>query len=421
MFNVIPRKVEKIDKKFDKLIDGRITGKDPVKSDLIDIDRAITEEKIKETKWIDYEGFVHLATEKVEASNKLVQKEGYTEIKVLKVINVDRGDNLFDLPGKKVPKYAFRIGNNKDPETKILVIGGKHGGESRLIRPLLEGLLEIARPGDTRAKLLEKTLILFDLSEDPYGVNNQARGAVARDGTPVNAPIVSGGMIQPGIRNPFGLSDRNSAIGRNSQESLDVLTRSNKAHYLEVLKRKADWLYDAHETCEYTHYPDLGFTYGGILFMVHLYVSNTELGMLNQLDDCIGGWKKLKKFFNDRNPLGGVRFRQEVLYHNPRMEKIKRIRNRVRELGQRTMEEKYERALDFIPRVERDIRVDESICIGGMMFRIPEILLGPDVLGYEGNTTESFQQDLVVRAKQTIASLEAQLQVIGLGYKGGTE
>ena len=53
-----------------------------------------------------------------------------------------------------------------------------------------------------------------------------------------------------------------------------------------------------------------------------------------------------------------------------------------------------------------------------MMFRIPRILLGPDVLGLEGVTTESFQQDLVVRAKQTLASLEAQLRVVGLDYKG---
>jgi len=82
------------------------------------------------------------------------------------------------------------------------------------------------------------------------------------------------------------------------------------------------------------------------------------------------------------------------------------------------MEEKFDRAFLFLPQVERDIRIDESVYIGGMMFRIPQILLGPDVLGFEGVTTESFQQDLVVRAKQTLASLEAQLQVIGLGYKG---
>ena len=60
---------------------------------------------------------------------------------------------------------------------------------------------------------------------------------------------------------------------------------------------------------------------------------------------------------------------------------------------------------------------DESIYIGGMMFRAPQILLGPDVLGFEGLTSESFQQDLVVRAKQTLAALEAQMKIIGLNYK----
>jgi len=412
----VPRNTDKIDRKFDKLIDGHISGKPLVKSDLIDIDRAVTQEKIEESKWIDYEGFVNLALKSVKASNKLIQKEGYSEIKILPVINVDKGgdNNLFDLPGKRLPKYSFLIGNTKNPVVKILVMGGKHGGESRLMRALLEGLLEIARPGDTRRKLLERTEILFDITEDPWGVYNQTRGAVSRSGQRVNASLV-GADRGSSLSNPWGLLDRNAVIGRNSPEALDVMTRSNQAHYLKVFGRKADWMYDAHETCEYTHYPDLGFTYGGILFMVHLYVSDTQLGTLNQLDDCIGGWKKVLKFFNDRNPLGAIKFRQQLLYHSPRLEKIRKIRDRVKELGQRTMEEKYERAIAFLPQTERDIRVDESICIGGMMFRIPQILLGPDVLGYEGNTTESFQQDLFVRAKQTIASLEAQLYVIGLG------
>lgn len=418
---LIPRNADRIDEKFDKLIDGQISG-EPVKSDLIDIDRAITEEKIDQTKWIDYEGFVNLALKRVEASNKLVQKEGYSEIQVLPVTNVDRGDNLFDLPGKRLPKYSFLIGNTKNPVVKILVIGGKHGGETRLIRPLLEGLLEIAKPGNARKKLLEKALILFDLSEDPWGIYNQTRGAVTRTGRRVNAPIVGGGFwAGQGLKNPWAVGDRNSAMGRNSLETQDELTRSNRAHYFKVLGRKADWVYDAHETCEGTHYPDVAFTYGGILFMAHLYVSDTQLGTLNQLEPCVGGWKKLVKFFNDRNPLANLKFREEVLYHNPRMEKIRRIINRVRQLGQRTQEEKFDRAIAFIPMVERDIRIDESVYIGGMMFRVPGILLGPDVLGYEGNTTESFQQDLVVRAKQTIASLEAQLQVIGLGYKPQNE
>lgn len=153
--------------------------------------------------------------------------------------------------------------------------------------------------------------------------------------------------------------------------------------------------------------------------MAHIYLSDIKLASLNQLESCITWWRKLRSFINDHNPLEGSLYREQLLWHDPRMEKITRIRNRIKQLGQRTMEEKFDRAFLFLPHVERDIRIEESVYIGGMMFRIPQILLGPDVLGLEGVTTESFQQDLVVRAKQTLASLEAQLRVVGLGYKGG--
>ena len=152
--------------------------------------------------------------------------------------------------------------------------------------------------------------------------------------------------------------------------------------------------------------------------MAHVYISDERLSQLNQLESCLGWWRNLRRFINEHSPLSEPIYREQLLWHDPRIQKIRRIRERIRELGQRTMEERFDRAFLFIPQVERDIRVDESIYIGGMMFRIPRILLGPDVLGFEGMTSESFQQDLVVRAKQTLAALEAQLKVIGLGYKG---
>jgi hypothetical protein len=71
------------------------------------------------------------------------------------------------------------------------------------------------------------------------------------------------------------------------------------------------------------------------------------------------------------------------------------------------------------PHVERDFSLDESIWTGGEMYRIAGIRLGPDVLAPEGMTTESFQQDLVVRLRQTSFAMEAQLMVIGFGYSEG--
>ena len=416
------RKRERIDSQIDRVIDGCLTGKGrfgprrpPVKSDLIDID-AVTEAKIAQTKFTSFERFTELQLKEVEASNKLCSKEGNSEIKVHKVENID-GGNGFNVAGKILPKHSLQLGNTENPQFRILVLAGTHGGESRLARAILEGIIQLARSGEERYKLLEKGTILFDPVVDPAGFNNQTRGAVTREGMGVNAPLLGEGWAQPGLPNPWGLGDRNSAQGRNSLEAQDPLTRSNQAHYRKILGGKATWVYDAHETCEFTHWPDLSFTYGGILLMAHLYLSDTRLASLNQLEPCLGWWRKLKSFINDYNPLEGPIYREQLLWHDSRLEKVIKIRNRIRELGQRTMEEKFDRAFLFLPHVERDIRIDESVYIGGMMFRVPQILLGPDVLGYEGLTSESFQQDLVVRAKQTLATLEAQLKVIGLDYK----
>jgi len=417
------RRRKKIDRQVDRVIDGRLTRRgrfgpwrSPLKSDLIDID-ALTEARIAQVKFMSFEKFTETGLREVEASNRLCLKEGNDEIRVHKVENVDGADG-FNVAGKVLPKYTFQLGNAENPQFRILVLAGTHGGESRLARTILEGIIQLARPGEERRRLLKKGTILFDPVVDPAGFNNQTRGAVTRGGMAVNAPLIGGGQIQPGLRNPWGLDDRNSVQGRNSLEAQDVLTRSNQAHYRKILKGKATWVYDAHETCEFTQWPDLAFTYGGILLMAHLYIPEVKLAHLNQLEPCVGWLRNLRRFINDCDPLSEPIYREQLLWHNPRMEKIRRIRNRIRQLGQRTMEEKFDRAFLFIPRVERDIRVDESIYIGGMMFRIPRILLGPDVLGFEGLTSESFQQDLIVRAKQTLAALEAQLKVIGLGYKG---
>ena len=417
------RKRERIDFEADRTIDGYLTRKNrfsswrpPVKSELIDIN-TVTEAKIIQTKFASFQKFVELELKEIEGINRLCRKEGNSEIKIHQVENIDGGKG-FNTGRKTLPKYTFQLGNSENPQFKILVLASTHGGESRLARAILEGILQLARPSEECHRLLERGTILFDPVVDPAGFDNQTRGAVTRGGMAVNAPLLGGGWAQPGLRNPWGLSDRNSAQGRNSLEAQDVLTRSNQAHYKKILGGRASWVYDAHETCESTHWPDLAFTYGGILLMAHIYLSDNKLASLNRLQSCVGWWRKLRSYINDHNPLEGPIYREQLLWHDPRMQKITRIRNRIKELGQRTMEEKFDRAFLFLPQVERDIRVEESVYIGGMMFRIPHILLGPDVLGLEGVTTESFQQDLVVRAKQTLASLEAQLRVIGLDYKG---
>lgn len=315
------RKRERIDLEADRTIDGYLTRKNrfsswrpPVKSELIDID-TITEAKIIQTKFVSFEKFVEIELKEIENINKLCRKEGNSEIKVHQVENVDGGKG-FNIGRKVLPKYTFQLGNTENPQFKILVLASTHGGESRLSRAVLEGILQLARPGEERYRLLERGTILFDPVVDPAGFDNQTRGAVTRDGMAVNAPLLGGGWAQPGLRNPWGLSDRNSAQGRNSLEAQDVLTRSNQAHYKEILGGRASWVYDAHETCEFTHWPDLAFTYGGILLMAHIYLSDTKLAFLNQLESCVGWWRKLRSFINDHNPLEGALYREQLLWHD---------------------------------------------------------------------------------------------------------
>ncbi|GAF86918.1 unnamed protein product, partial [marine sediment metagenome] len=232
------RKRERIDLEADRIIDGYLTRKNrfsswrpPVRSELIDID-TITEAKIVQTKFVSFQKFVEIELEEIENINKLCRKEGNSEIKIHQVENIDGGKG-FNIGRKILPKYTFQLGNSENPQFKILVLASTHGGESRLARAVLEGILQLARPGEERYRLLERGTILFDPVVDPAGFDNQTRGAVTRDGMAVNAPLLGGGWAQPGLRNPWGLSDRNSAQGRNSLEAQDVLTRSNQAHYKE--------------------------------------------------------------------------------------------------------------------------------------------------------------------------------------------
>ena len=173
---------------------------------------------------------------------------------------------------------------------------------------------------------------------------------------------------------------------------------------------------DHHETNENSQFPSYFFRYGGIMHIAHIYLTDSELHQLNQLKRCLTVSDKIRMFLNNWVPLSSITYREQILYNHPGMRKLKRIRDRVRELGQRTFEDIHEQAMLFFPHVERDFSLTESIWTGGEMFRVPGILLGPDVLAPEVLTSESFQQDLVVRLRQTLATMEAQLMVIGLDY-----
>jgi len=115
--------------------------------------------------------------------------------------------------------------------------------------------------------------------------------------------------------------------------------------------------------------------------------------------------------------------REAIAARYPAIDRVIKIRDRVRELGERTFEEKYSSWEYHFDSMEREQKVAESIYLMGDAFRKAGINLQPDVLAYEGITTESFEQDLAVRARQQLAVIEAVLWVVGLGNpsepKGG--
>lgn len=393
------------DRERDRIIEGRLRG-EKLASPLFDPE-ALGEAEARDSCRMSYTESLALVERLVEDSNRA----GNRRIRVSAVRNVDRGAELFDTANGPMPKLLLQLGRAEDPRRSILFVTGTHGEESRLWRAALKACLRLARPGGERDRLLDECLVTFDPLADMRGADDQSRGYVSRDGMQVNEPLVRGRAHDA---NPFGLEDRNSEQGRNSEEARSVLTRSTHAAY-RALCGDLDWIGDHHETNENSSYPSDFFRYGGIMLMPHLYLTNGELARLNKLGRCLTPGDRLRKLKSDWSPLAEPLFREQALRNHPTMRRIRAIRDRIRGLGQRTFESVFERALLLFPSVERDLCLDESIYVGGEMFRIPGILLGPDVLAPEGMTTETFQQDLVVRLRQTLAAMEAQLMVVGLG------
>ncbi len=366
----------------------------------------LTEETAILCSSIKYKDTLDYCLEKIEIANRSTQ----FPVRINQVLNIDSNNKYFDSTNGPIEKFTFQIGNKIDPKFNILFITGTHGEESRLWRAGLEGLLQLTEGGKDRNNLLSKGQITFDLFSDIFGFDNQSRGFTGRNGIQVNAPLITG---RGHDRNPFGLGDRNSEQGRNSKESISVLSRSNHYHYLETCG-PLTWIGDHHETNENSNYPSNFFRYGGIMIIAHIYMSKEERHILNKLKRSITVTDQIKKFLNDISPISTPKYREQILYNNPSLRKIKRIRNRIRDLGERTFEDIHEKALLLFPHVERDLSIDESIWIEGEMFSIPSILLGPEILAPQGITTETFQQDLMVRMKQTLAAMEAQLHYAGV-------
>jgi len=349
----------------------------------------------------------------LDYSREMVEKANNSSsfpIRIKNVYNVDTNDIYFNSAGNAVEKTTFHIGNDRDPLFNILFITATHGEESRLWRAGLEAILQLSRGSDAREALLDKGQISFDLFSDIHGFDNQSRGYTGRSGIQVNAPLITGRSHD---RNPFGLGDRNSEQGRNSTEAVSVLSRSNQNHYKAVCG-PLTWVGDHHETNENSQYPSNFFRYGGIMIIAHIYMTKGELHLLSGLKRCLTVTDQVKKVLSDFIPFAPLRYREQVLHNDPSLRKIKMIRNRIRDLGEKTFEDIHEKALLILPHVERDFSLDESIWVGGEMFSLPGILLGPDVMAPQGITTETFQQDLMVRMRQTLAAMEAELQIAGV-------
>jgi len=365
----------------------------------------INEEQALLSASLNYRQALDYTMEEVE---KLSGRSDFP-VTVESVSHADTGTHFFDTPSGRAEKKTFHLGNSDSPAFNILFITGTHGEESRLWRTGLEAVIQLAKGSPATGALLSRGQVSFDLFSDIIGFDNQSRGFTARDGVQVNAPLITG---RGNERNPYGLGDRNSEQGRNSREAVSVLSRSNQAHYSRVCG-PLTWIGDHHETNENSQYPSNFFRYGGIMIMAHIYMTPEEQRQLAALRRCLTKTDRIRMALNDIIPFSRPLFREQVLYNNPSLRKIIAIRDRIRELGERTFEDVHEKALFLFPHVERDFSLAESIWVGGEMFSLPGILLGPDIMAPRGITTESFQQDLTVRLRQTLAAMEAELQIAG--------
>ncbi len=130
----------------------------------------------REAYWAyQYEKFLaarEAALKEIETHRRTYGEEGEAEKlarwqeEKLELENIDSGRG-FNVAGKLLPKHTFQLGNTKNPQFRILVLAGTHGGESRLARTILEGIIQLAHPGQERYRLLDKGTILFDPIVDP--------------------------------------------------------------------------------------------------------------------------------------------------------------------------------------------------------------------------------------------------------------
>lgn len=377
-----------------------------VKSPLIDLS-VITEEVADETAYINYPQFLEKTLRETEKANR----ENGNKITIDEVINIDTGKPLFDTVAGLKPKVTLRMGN-ENALKKILIVGGTHGTESRMARAVLEAALQLAKPGKEREELLANNLIVFDPVADIFGFDNQTWGSITRDGRQVNAPLINGLWGHSDfIRDPWGYDDRNGAQGRNSQETLDPLSRSNQAHYKKIGKcDRFFFVLDLHETNELSNYPDFFYRNAGVMMIVKFLFSAQQLAIAQRLPSELLG-SKLTKILRR----GGPKFSEDVFASNPDLVKFRLIRDRIRALGERTMEKDYEQMEQMMSYIKTYIRLGESIYTMGEPFELMNVLCTPEALGNKGMTTETFQQDLVVRIRQSLAALEAVLWIEGLG------
>ncbi len=376
-----------------------------VKSPLIDLG-VVSEEMADEMAYINYPQFLERILRETEKANK----ENGNKITVDYVTNVDTGEAIFDTGFGSKPKVTLRVGND-DAQKKILIIGGTHGTESRMAMAVLQAVLAIARPGEEREELLKNNLIVFDPAADIRGFNDQTWGTITRDGRQVSAPVVGGLLGHSSQVNGPDYDDRNGAQGRNSIETLDVLSRSNQSHYKKIGEcDRFLFVLDLHETNELSNYPDLFYRNAGIMMIVKFLCSTQQLSLAQRLTSKLLA-SRLAKVLRTRGP----KFCEDVFAPNPDLIKFLLIRDRIRVLGERTLEKDYEKIEQMASFIKHYIRLGESIYTMGEIYEQANVLCTPETLGLKGMTTESFQQDLAVRIRQSLAAIEAVLWIEGLG------
>lgn len=320
----------------------------------------------------------------------------------------EKGDDFCTSQGRKIP--VLEVGNPKRRENTLVFEATCHGGEKVHSLTLFLAFLSLCQGGEERRTLLERAYCVFLPALDPDGWHKDTRAYVDHSGEEVRTPVV---VNLNHIRNFFGWEDANAVFGRRTEALRGRRIRALQKYLLSQPGHIRVYS-SLHETV--TFESEYVYKNAGIMIFLHERFSREEHEYLARLRYPLALSEKIEYALRRRLPLFSPKYRGEVLFRYPSVQKTLAIRNFVRKRGFSTFQEAFEAAFREIPFfVERDLPVFEGIYLVGPIFQKAGISLAPDFYQYytgcTGRTIETFAQRRELRILQGLAFVEGTLRV----------